>query len=255
MRLVTVGTGTAAPHPRRVQSGALVECGSVRLLVDCGSGVAGRMAELGLPWAAVTHVALTHFHADHTLDLTTLIYGWRYGLLPPRSDPVEILGPPGLLARVEAMRGAFGLELLDGPPRLDLVELPPGTARDLGDGVTLESLKVPHTAESVAYSVSGRGRRVVLSGDTGFDAAFGAWAAGSDLLLCECSLPDALALPIHLTPRECGRLAAIAGPRRLALTHFYPPVESEPIVDQVAEQYAGPVSLCHDGWTVTLEET
>ncbi|HEX9565401.1 MAG TPA: ribonuclease Z [Gemmatimonadaceae bacterium] len=254
MRLITVGTGTAAPHPRRVQSGALVESETVRLLVDCGSGVVNRMAELGLPWPSITHVALTHFHADHTSDLATLIYGWRYGLLPPRAEPVQILGPAGLVARVEAMRAAYGEGLLDAPPPLSLVEISAGASYLLAEGVILESRKVPHSEESVAYSVRGGGRRVVITGDTGYDAALGEWAAGCDVFLCECSLPDSLALPVHLTPRQCGALAAAAAPRLLALTHFYPPVESEPIAEQVAERFSGPVSLCEDGWMVNLEE-
>ena len=49
MRLTTIGTGTAAPTPGRVQSGHFVDAGAVRLLLDCGSGVAGRMADLGEP--------------------------------------------------------------------------------------------------------------------------------------------------------------------------------------------------------------
>ena len=255
MRLVTVGSGTAAPHPRRVQSGALLESGDVTLLVDCGSGVTFRMAELGLPWERITHVALTHFHADHTSDLATLIYGWRYGLLPPRSAPVHLIGPEGLAERLAAMIGAYGENLLKAPPAITVVELSPGDEWKLGEDLLLVPQKVPHTDESVAYSVSGHGRRVVFTGDTAFDATLGSWAEGCDVLLCECSLPDSLALPTHLTPRECGALAALARPGLLALTHFYPPVEREEILAQVAEAFSGRVVLCHDGWTINLEGT
>ena len=255
MRIVTIGTGTAAPHPRRAQSGTLVEAGGVRLLIDCGSAVVTRMAELGLPWAEVTHVANTHFHADHTSDLATLIYGWRYGLLPPRSAPVELIGPPGFQNLLEAMKVVFGETLLAVPPPITVTELPAGAAHPLSDDVVLESFKVPHTPESVAYSVSSHGRRVVVTGDTGFDPALAVWADGCDVLLCECSLPDALALPTHLTPRQCGTIAAIARPGRLVLTHFYPPVERENIAEQVAEHFGGSVVCCHDGWSLDLEES
>ena len=67
MRLTTVGTGTAAPARGRVQSGQLVEAGDVRLLMDCGSGVATRLADLGLAWQDITHLAISHFHADHEI--------------------------------------------------------------------------------------------------------------------------------------------------------------------------------------------
>jgi ribonuclease BN (tRNA processing enzyme) len=255
VRLTTIGTGTAAPHAQRAQAGALIELGAVRLLVDCGSAVVTRMAELGIRWQDITHVANTHFHADHTSDIATLIYGWRYGQLPPKSDPVELIGPPGFEALMQAMKAAFGEGLLDQPPPITVTELAPGVDHALSDDTVLQSFKVPHTPESVAYSVSGRGRRVVVTGDTGFDPALAAWAEGCDVLLCECSLPDSMALPIHLTPRQCGALAAIARPKRLVLTHFYAPVESEDIAAQVAEQFDGPVVRCHDGWSLELEES
>lgn len=253
MRIVTIGTGTAAPHPRRVQSGLLVEAAGVRLLVDCGSGVVFRCAQLGVPWQQFTHVALTHFHADHTNDLANLIYAWRYGQLPPREAPLELIGPPGLRTRVAGMVAAFGANLLDQPPPIAFVELEPGGQRLLADGVEFASRKVPHTEESVAYSVSARGRRVVVTGDTGFDPELGAWAEGCDVLVCECSLPDAMAIAAHLTPRQCGALAAIARPRLLALTHFYPPVEHVDIAAEVAESYGGPMVCCEDGWSHHLE--
>lgn len=254
MRITTIGTGTAAPHAKRAQSGALIEVGSVRLLIDCGSAVVLRMAERHLRWQDITHVAITHFHADHTTDLATLIYAWRYGQLPPRSEPAALVGPPGFLNLIQAMKAVFGESLLDPPPPIAITDLPPGIDHPLADDVILQAFKVPHTPESVAYSVRGRGRRVVVTGDTGFDPALAAWAEGCDVLLCECSLPDALALPLHLTPRQCGALAAIARPTQLVLTHFYPPVEAEDIAGQVAEQFDGRVVCCHDGWSLELED-
>ena len=95
---------------------------------------------------------------------------------------------------------------------------------------------------------------MVYTGDTGFDAALGEWAAGCDVLLSECSLPRSLAIPTHLTPEQCGELAGIAVPGRLVLTHFYPPVEAVPIAEIVAEVYGGPVTLATDGWFIDLEE-
>ena len=247
MRLTTIGTGTAAPHPRRVQSGSLIEAGGVRLLVDCGSGVLWRMAELGMDWASVTHVAVTHFHADHTTDLVNLLVAWRYGMLPPRQAPVTLLGPPGFGGFVDRVASAFFGELRALVPGSAFVDLAPGESVELGDGVSLEACKVPHTEESIALGVRAGGHRIVCSGDTGFDRAFAEWAAGADVLMLECSLPAALAIPIHLTPEQCGEVAAIAQPRRLLLNHFYPVVEEVDIAGLVRAQFAGPVALANDG--------
>jgi ribonuclease BN (tRNA processing enzyme) len=201
-------------------------------------------------WWDITHVAITHFHADHIADLPTLIFAWRHARLPGRSAPLEILGPPGTLALMGGMATAFGSWVTAPGFPLTIRELPPDAPVTLGDGaMRLEARKVPHTDESVAYSVVRDGRRIVYTGDTGFDEGLGTWAAGADVLLCECSLPDAMAIPTHLTPRECGMLGALAAPGQLVLTHFYPPVERVDIRAEVGEQFSGPVVLATDGWT------
>jgi ribonuclease BN (tRNA processing enzyme) len=253
MRLTVIGTGTAAPHPRRVQTGVLIECDAVRLLIDCGSGVVFRMAQLNLDWRTLTHVAVTHFHADHCSDLPTLVFGWRYGMLPARSAPVDVMGPVGTHALLGRLDGLFHLPLTGSTPQLRITELVPREPADLGHGVAIEACKVPHTAESVAYAVTWRGRRAVFSGDTGFDAEFGEWAAGADLLLLECSLPESLAIPMHLTPEQCGVLAGLASPGLLVLTHLYPPVEDVDIAGAVRAHYAGPLVIASDGWSQQVE--
>ncbi len=254
MRLITVGTGTAAPHPRRVCSGHLVEAGSVRLLMDCGSGVVHRMASLGLPWQEITHVTISHFHADHVSDLATLFVAWRHGQLPPRSAPAVVIGPPGTRAMLERMRDALWDDLLAPGYPVVVQELAPGAAMELGDGVSLAAHKVPHTEESVAWAVQRGGCRLVYTGDTAYDDALADWAAGCDLLLAECSLPEEMAVASHLTPERCARLAARARPRQLALTHLYPPVERVDIRAIVATAYDGPITPAEDGAAFELEE-
>jgi len=254
MRLTTLGTGTAAPSRGRVQSGHLVSAGAVHLLMDCGSGITTRLADLGVAWQTITHLALTHFHADHVVDVPTLLYAWRYGQLPPRSEPLQIIGPQGTLRLLSAFAGVFGDGLLSLGFAISVQELLPGADVPLGDDVRLRSLKVPHTDESVAYSVERGGRRIVYTGDTGPSDELGRWAAGCDVLLAECSLPESMAIATHLTPAQCGALGAAARPDVLALTHFYPPVEAVDILGEVGAQFGGTVALATDGWTLDLEE-
>lgn len=250
MKLTTIGTGTAAPHPTRVSAAHLVESGTVRLLLDCGSGAVHRMATLGVSWPSITHVAISHFHADHIADLPLLIMGWRWGQLPPRSEPVTLIGPPGTGALIERMAGVYGGWMLAPGFPLTVRDVLPDEVLRLGASVTLSAHPVPHTAESVAYSVRDEERRLVYTGDTGVSEALGAWSAGCDLLLAECSLPDTMAIREHLTPRQAGQLAAHAAAQRLVLTHFYPPVETVNIRGDVAEYYTGPTVLATDGWSI-----
>jgi ribonuclease BN (tRNA processing enzyme) len=254
VRLTTIGTGTAAPSPTRVCSAHLVEAGDVTLLLDCGSGAVHRMAQLGLDWMAITHVALTHFHADHTTDLATLLFAWRYGAIPWRERPVTLYGPPGTRDAIGRIDAAFGGSFSTLGYAIMVEEVAEDEPVDLGSGVRLRSHKVPHTAESVAYSIEAGALRIVYTGDTGPDASLGAWAAGCDLLLTECSLPETMKMATHLTPEDCAELASSARPGTLVLTHFYPPVEAVDIRGIIAERHGGAVVLAFDGWSTTIED-
>jgi ribonuclease BN (tRNA processing enzyme) len=250
MKITIVGTGAAAPSPTRVQAGILVEHGPVRLLVDCGSGVMHRMAALGVDWSGITHVALTHFHADHLSDLVPLFVAWRYGQLPPRSAPLTIIGPPGTLGVLQRLATAFDVDVTAYGFPVTVVEVPRLGTMPLGSGVTLASHPVPHTPESVAYSVTDDVHRLVISGDTSEDAAFADWAAGCDTLVLECSLPESMAVASHLTPGAVGRMAARAHPGRLVCTHLYPPLEGADIAGVIAQWWHGPVTIAHDGLVI-----
>ena len=253
-RFTTLGTGTVALSGERSCAGYLYEADDVRLLLDCGSGITRRLAELGAAWPAITHVALTHFHIDHHGDLPTLVFAWKYGQLPSRSAPVELIGPVGTRDLLERLAAAYGDWLRDPGFPINLHEISPGDTLELSPAVKISAFKVPHTAESVAYSIERRSHRVVYTGDTGSDDALADWAHGCDLLVCECSLPTAMAIKEHLTPEQCGALAARAQPRHLVLTHFYPPVERIDIRAVIASQYAGLVTLGRDGWYIDFED-
>ena len=220
--------------------------------MDCGSGVVHRLAELAIDWWSITHVAFTHFHADHIGDFTTLLFAWRYARIPGRAAPLTVIGPPGTRQLLERTALAFGDWVINPAFPFEVRELSSGDRCELPGSVDVSVTKVPHTDESVAYSVSHGGRRLVYTGDTGFDEGFGAWAAGCDVLLSECSLPDSMAVPHHLTPAQCGALAAIAKPGRLVLTHLYPPVEQVDIAGAVAERFEGPMTIASDGWSIEM---
>ena len=253
-RLTTLGTGTVALSGERSCAGYLYEADDVRLLLDCGSGITRRLAELGVAWPAITHVALTHFHIDHHGDLPTLVFAWKYGQLPPRSAPLDLLGPVGTRALIERLAAAYGEWLLAPGFPITIREIMPGESVELSASVRLSAQKVPHTEESVAYSIERAGRRVVYTGDTGPDDALADWAHGCDVLVCECSLPASMAIKEHLTPDQCASLAARARPGHVVLTHFYPPVERIDIRAAMAAQYGGPVTLGRDGWHIELED-
>ena len=247
MRLTVIGSGTISLSPTRGCAAYLVEAGALRILLDVGPGAAHTMARHGMDWWGVTHIALSHFHLDHISDLPVLIFAFRHAQREPRTAPLTIIGPPGTRDLITRWAGALG-DWLQAPGfPLDIVEPAPDTPLDLAGGTILTCRAVPHTAESVAYSVVHDGRRLVYTGDTGDDPSLGAWAAGCDLLLAECSLPDSMPVPIHLTPSQTAALATAARPGMLVVTHMYPPLEGIDLRAELGARWAGPTVIATDG--------
>jgi ribonuclease BN (tRNA processing enzyme) len=245
LTLVTVGTGTVAPSPTRTGPAHWVEHGEVRLLMDCGSGTIHRLAQFGLAWEKVSHVALTHFHPDHFGELPSLLFALRHAT--KRIDPLVIVGPAGTVRLLRALADGFGAWLLEPGYPIGILDVQAGEPFPLSPDVMLEVHPTPHTAESVALGVATPDGRLVYTGDTGPADDLAAWAAGCNLLLAECSLPDGHTVEGHLSPRSVGQLASGAGAERLVLTHLYPPTERLDVLRRVAEQYAGPVTIATDG--------
>lgn len=245
LSLVTVGTGTVAPSATRSSPAHWVERGDVRLLMDCGAGTIHRLAQFGLAWERVSHVVLTHFHMDHVGELPALLFALRHAT--QREAPLVVLGPAGTVQLLGRLAAAYGAWVSEPGFPLVLLDLTAGEPFPLAGDVSLEAHATPHCAESLAVAVSAPEGRLVYTGDTGESTDLAVWAAGCELLLAECSLPEAMAIAGHLTPRRSGALAALARAKRLVLTHLYPPVETVDIRSAVAIEYAGPVSVARDG--------
>src|SRR4029079_3872230 len=77
-------------------SGYLLQEAETAVLMDCGSGIAGRVAER-VPPHRLHGVAISHFHPDHYFDLVPLYYMIKFGEPRPVGNGglVPLYVPPG----------------------------------------------------------------------------------------------------------------------------------------------------------------
>lgn len=248
MDLTVIGSGTVVPHAERVCASYFVEAGDARILLDCGPGAVHHLARFGAPWDRITHAVVSHFHTDHIGDLPTLLFALRYGLAAQRHEPLTILGPAGLEPLLDRLAAAFGTYMRDPGFELAVRELAHGSELDLGGSVRLRAHATPHTDASLAYRLETADATLAYTGDAGFSEELGAFLGGTDLLIAECSLPDALAMDSHLTPSRVAALARIAQPQHLLLTHIFPPLEGEDLPRLVRQAgWTGPIEVAYDG--------
>jgi len=101
LQLVFLGTAGSIPTPKRgLPAVALLRRGEL-LLFDCGEGTQRRMIQAKVGFHRRAKVFITHMHGDHVLGLPGLLQTMS---LQNRERKLEIYGPPGIRAFIEAVR-------------------------------------------------------------------------------------------------------------------------------------------------------
>ncbi len=210
-RLLLLGTGTCQLEDGRAASSVLVELDGLRLVFDCGRGVAARLAELGYRQDQLRHIVVSHFHADHVSDLIPLLQAGSWSQTDPRGRDLHLWGPPGLRRLVEGWLELFGATSLVNPDRfaVELHELPPGPFTI--DGRELEFVTLPPAGNhGLGFTVGGK--RYALTGDSSFHQEEVDFLTGRELAVIDSG---------HLSEEEIVELAARTQVRRLVCSHLY----------------------------------
>ncbi len=140
-----LGTAASVPTAGRGTSATLVVRGGSRVLVDCGEGTQRQFLRSGLGLVDLDAILLTHLHGDHYLGLPGLLK--TYGLRG-RTDPLSLVGPPGLGALLTGLQMVIGR--LSFP--LVVLEVQPGPVLDL-DGARWEAFATQHSIRSLGYAL------------------------------------------------------------------------------------------------------
>jgi ribonuclease BN (tRNA processing enzyme) len=244
MELTVLGSGTIVPSLTRWSPGYVLRAGPTTILIDLGPGTLRRMVEAGAGLVDIDAVCLSHFHPDHIADFVPLVFASKYAMGSQRQRDLTVVAPAGFGELYAGLIEVFGNWIVPEAYRIDLRESD-GSPIDVGS-CRVTTAPVNHNPESIAYRFEGDGVSLVYSGDTDWSEELIILARGADLLLLECSFPDNMKIPGHLTPSEAGRLARDAGVSHLVLTHLYPPVEDVDIVSLAGASFPGRVTVAED---------
>ena len=252
MRITVLGKSPAWQDADGACSGYLVEGGGRTVLLDCGPGVFAKLRRFA-DYVAVDTVVITHLHADHVLDLVPFASGIRYRAWEGEPPRPRLLAPPGAPETFARLCAGGSMSEDHIELAFDLVVYDPAAPVGIGD-LEVRFQPVPHYIPCNAVEFALDGARFTFSSDCGPSPELCAFAAGTDLLLIEATLPEAEAPDDrgHLTPFEAGEHGARAGARRLVLTHFAEDLGADWACAEAARAYDGPVEAAREGATYTV---
>lgn len=277
MRVTLLGTGAPPPLLERFGPATLVEAGGRKFLFDAGRGALQRLFQLGIPFAAIDALFLTHLHSDHVVGLPDLWLTGRIGLRwGQRKVPLPLWGPAGTAEMAFHLEKAFAFDLRI---RSRDYESPGAelSAREFGDGAVYESEGVKITAFEVdhgpvvkpafGFRIDCGGRCAVLSGDTRLNENLIRRAAGADLLVHEVAAVDEETLRgspnfrrilgNHASPEEAGEVFSRVRPKLAVYTHIllFGSAVLADLVPRTRARYPGPLEVGEDLMSVEVGET
>jgi ribonuclease BN (tRNA processing enzyme) len=252
MRLVVLGSGTSVFHPRRAAAGFWLETENGSILLDCSGDAPHRMAQENLDWINLDAVWISHLHLDHCAGLAPFLFGLRSATrIDRRAKPLRIFSCEGIKKLLEAIDESHNYKLFQQGFAIEIQEIAPSdTANsfEIVKGVKAETFPTPHRRESLAIRLTDtRGATVVYSSDTGYSENLAQFAGGVDLLILECSFYRNKPVSTHLELAEAMRLAELAEPRQLLLTHLYPEWDAVDLEGEAKKLWRGRTIAAHDG--------
>ena len=250
MKLVVLGSGTSVPHPQRAAAALWLETTAGTVLLDCGADTTHRMAQEGVDWANLDVVWISHLHLDHCGGLASLMFGMKWApQTRDRQKPLRIFGCQGIGNLLRAIDESNNYELFAQSFPIELQEVSAVDERfELIPGLVAQTFSTPHTRESLAIRLTDKdGTTLVYTADTGFSEELATFALGADLLILECSFWRQAPTPKHLSLDGAMRLAHLAEPRRLILTHLYPEWDGVDLESKARELWPGRTIAASDG--------
>lgn len=298
MKVTILGSGAALPDPDRCHSSILVTLDNgEHYLLDCGHGATHQLVRANVNPADVKRVFLTHLHHDHIGEVPFLVISsWMLNTV----GPPLIVGPEGTARFVGHLfeGGAFDVDFrarAHYPARKINADAMRPTVREYtaegvihqDEHVRITAVEVDHIERDIArcfgFRFEAEGKVVVYSGDTRPCPSLPKLVKGADLLIHECTFPEAfiehrrrtgVGTFAHTSPLELGRIAQEGGVKRLVATHIghvdslspvlkraaakHLPVELmgphqlDDMVRDLKRGYAGPVSIAHDLMRIDL---
>lgn len=258
-----IGSGACLPMPHRKAPANLIDVDGERYLVDSGPGTLHALTTIGVQPDQLNGVFYSHLHLDHVGELANIItwfqvVKWTAEKTDTIYDapPFSVVGPHGIKGYVEQI-----LPLTPGkniPSNIRIFEVGSGDLIECMKFAVLVG-KTPHTAESIGYRFAfHNGKSLVITGDTGFSSDVSDFIQGTDIAILECSYSDEVYEQTkndvkHLSPTTAGKLAQIAGVKKLVLTHLYPSADMIDTAAIAQQSFNGAVVTARDGMIISID--
>ncbi|MCX6807658.1 MAG: MBL fold metallo-hydrolase [Patescibacteria group bacterium] len=246
MELIILGSGNYIPSKNRNAPGYLLRANGKNLVIDFGAGTLQSLLNFDVDYQSIDYLLLTHPHPDHITDVVPLLHACVIN----RHRNLCVIGWLGIESFFEKL---FKLIESTCPRsyRIDFIEMGNGQTK-LDPDILVKSRLLEHSKDCIGFRVEAENRIIAYSGDTDVCDNLIALSKNADLLISECSCPDAQKEALHLTPSEAGEIASRANARKLILSHLPLGVDENAFKLSAMNKFSGEVIVAADGMRIQV---
>jgi ribonuclease BN (tRNA processing enzyme) len=224
---MVLGCNGPYPAPGGACSGYLLESGGRFLLLDAGSGVAGRLFQQ-TTLERLDGLILSHLHWDHCSDAFALSNAIQFALKDGTLDaPLPLLMPdsPQPIADILLSDANYSPQLFDSR-REQRIGGWLVTCTPVKHPVPAYAVRVRHESEPLCS--------IVYTGDTNVHPPLAMFSKGADLLIADSAflLSEWSDEAPHMSASHAAELALSANVEKLMLTHFRPEANVKAIEEE-----------------------
>jgi ribonuclease BN (tRNA processing enzyme) len=220
MKLTIAGCSDAFGSGGRFHSCYVLDTSEGRLLLECGANSPLALKRAGIAISSIDAIVISHCHGDHFGGLPFVFLDKMF--VERGSKRLDILGPPGIEERTEALFECVypSLKALPREFEINYNELVPQSTAAWGS-LFIKAYEVDHYSgtPSLALSLTDEGTIFGFSGDSGWCDGVIEAGRGADLFMAECTFFSTQAA-MHLDYLTLAAKFPEIGAKRYLLTHM-----------------------------------
>jgi ribonuclease BN (tRNA processing enzyme) len=234
--ITLLGTGTCQIEHERRASSVLLELDGLLVLFDCGHGVSQRLLEAGVSHDKLSHIVLSHFHADHVSDLIPLLQAGAWSRRDARSTDLHIYGPQGVQRLIDGLMKLFRDLMRTQPSYKVCVHEITEEQFEIG-GQHFDFVSLP-PAGNHGLRFEWGGKRYAMTGDSHFHAQEIAFLSEVDFAIIDSG---------HLDDEQIVLLAAKSQAKVIVCSHLYREIDAPRLQAKAADWgYRGMILVGRD---------
>lgn len=249
--MIITPLGTVSPYCKNDKNcpGFLIENDKNKILLDCGNGIS-RLLNFPIDLENLI-IIISHLHKDHYSDLSSVGYAtYVYKNLGILKNKVKVYIP-----NESSLQDYKYLLNFGNKNYLEFITYNEETTLEHGN-MKISFSNNPHQVLTYSIKVSTKTNTIVYSSDTGYkDNSLTRFAKDADLLICESTFlrNQTKSSDNHLYAYQAALIAKKANVNQLALTHFWPEIDSKEYVNEAKEIFSNTIAA-KEGNIIRLEE-